>query len=397
MDTKTLERLERIVINRSGWVELFNAYFDILTSFICFQSDEEPIVITNWIVSTYLAQEFSYAGYLHIFSATERCGKSKSIEVIECLVHEPLNTANISDSALFRSLDNEGGVTLILDEIDKLDKQAKSEQIGILNSGYSKRGAQVTRTEGTNGNFTVKRYSAYGPKLFSGIGQDNLGNTLRDRSFPIELKRMLPSERVERLIYTSQFEMLDNWKTKLQQLTEELKKAEEKVFSDFVIEEVIAVLSKLNSDDRAIDISHPLVAISLLGDMDWVTKTINAVNTLTGKKTEEVSWEIELLMISREIAKTDKNKGIYSNDLADALNNWSESRFSSFNNGNGINKNGVARALKGFGVNSRQLRMNGENRRGYHWDDFQDAFARWLPQVEVEVSEEEKVEEVSPF
>ena len=188
--------------------------------------------------------------------------------------------------------------------------------------------------------------------------------------------------------------MLDEWKIKLQELTEELKKAEEQVFSDFLIEEVIAILSKLNSDDRAIDISHPLVAISLLGDMDWVTKTINAVNTLTGKKTEEVSWETELLLIAREIANTDKNKGIYSNDLADALNNWSESRFSSFNNGNGINKTGVARALKGFGIKPRQLRMNGENTRGYYWDDFQDPFARWLPQVEVEVSEED---EVSPF
>ena len=51
--------------------------------------------------------------------------------------------------------------------------------------------------------------------------------------------------------------MLDEWKIKLQELTEELKKAEENVFSDFVIEEVIAVLSKLNTDDRAIDISHP--------------------------------------------------------------------------------------------------------------------------------------------
>ena len=101
-------------------------------------------------------------------------------------------------------------------------------------------------------------------------------------------------------------------------------------------------------------------------------------------------------MICREIATTDINAGIYSNDLADALNNWSESRFSSFNNGNGINKNGVARALKGFGIKTKQLRLNGENRRGYHWDDFQDAFARWLPKVEVEVSEEEEVE-VSPF
>ena len=112
MLTKMGQERNEIVQNRSGWVDLFNSIFTVLTSFICFQSDEEPIVITNWIVSTYLADMFSYAGYLHIFSATERCGKSKSIEVVECLVHEPLNTANISDSALFRSLDKEGGVTL---------------------------------------------------------------------------------------------------------------------------------------------------------------------------------------------------------------------------------------------------------------------------------------------
>ena len=53
---------------------------------------------------------------------------------------------NISDSALFRSLDNEGGVTLILDEIDKLDKQAKSNNRN--STVVTQRGAQVTRTEG---------------------------------------------------------------------------------------------------------------------------------------------------------------------------------------------------------------------------------------------------------
>jgi len=234
VDAKSLQELERLVKGNPKWIEIFENLFTILTSFICFQSEEEPIVITNWIASTYLAPYFSYAPYLHIYSATPRCGKSRSLEVIECLVHNPLNTANISDSALFRSLDEEGGITLILDEIDKLDKQAKSEQIGILNSGYSKRGAKVTRSEGTNGNFTVKRYSAYGPKVFSGIGQENLGNTLRDRSFPIELKRMLPHERAVRLIYDYQYQMLEDWKNKIIEAVEELKNSED-VFNDYEI------------------------------------------------------------------------------------------------------------------------------------------------------------------
>ena len=387
MDAKSLQELERLVKGNPKWIEIFENLFTILTSFICFQSEEEPIVITNWIASTYLAPYFSYAPYLHIYSATPRCGKSRSLEVIECLVHNPLNTANISDSALFRSLDEEGGITLILDEIDKLDKQAKSEQIGILNSGYSKRGAKVTRSEGTNGNFTVKRYSAYGPKVFSGIGQENLGNTLRDRSFPIELKRMLPHERAVRLIYDYQYQMLEDWKNKIIEAVEELKNSED-VFNDYEIECIINILSRLNSDDRAIDISHPLIAIACLGSDDWAIKSINAVNNLTGKKTEEVSWETEILLVCREIASTDTNNGIHTKDLLDKLNFWPDSRFQNFNNGNGINSHQLSKVLKSFGIKSTQLRVNGENKRGYHWDNFKDAFSRWLPQVEVSEEEE---------
>jgi hypothetical protein len=364
VNTKSLQVLERLVKGLPQWIEIFENLFTILTSFICFQSEEEPIVITNWIVFTYLAPYFSYAPYLHIYSATPRCGKSKTLEVIEHLVHKPLNTANISDSALFRSLDEEGGTTLILDEIDKLDKQARSEQIAIMNSGYSKYGANVVRTEGSNGNFKVKTYNPFGPKVFSGIGQENLGNTLRDRSFPIELKRMLPHERTERLIKKVQFQMLEDWRNKIVECVEELKNDEE-IFNDYEIENVINILADLNSDDRAIDISHPLIAIACLGSDDWAIKSINAVNNLTGKKTEEVSWETEILLVCREIASTDTNNGIHTKELLDKLNFWPDSRFQNFNNGNGINSHQLSKVLKSFGIQSTQLRVNGENKRGY--------------------------------
>ena len=388
MNTKSLQVLERVVKGLPQWIEIFENLYTILTSFICFQSEEEPIVITNWIVFTYLAPYFSYAPYLHIYSATERCGKSKTIEVIECLVNNPLNTVNISDSSLFRSLNEEGGTTLILDEIDKLDKQARSEQISILNSGYSRRGAQVVRSEkNSEGKFVYKTYNPFGPKILSGIGQENLGNTLRDRSFPIELKRMLPHERTVRLIHDSQFQMLEDWKNKIIENVEELKNSED-IFNEYLIESVINILADLNSDDRAIDISHPLIAIACLGSDDWAIKSINAVNNLTGKKTEEVSWETEILIICKEIASTDTNTGIHTKSLLEKINFWPESRFQNFNNGNGINSNQLSKVLKSFDIKSTQLRVNGENKRGYNWDDFQDAFNRWLPQVEVSEDEE---------
>ena len=70
--------------------------------------------------------------------------------MLELLVQAPLQTANISDAALFRAI-SEFRPTLLFDEIDAIfgpKARDREDMRGMLNAGY-RRGAQVYRMGGS--------------------------------------------------------------------------------------------------------------------------------------------------------------------------------------------------------------------------------------------------------
>jgi hypothetical protein len=119
------------------------------------------------------------------------------LEVLELLVRMPVATANISNAALFRVI-QQSKPTLLIDEIDSIfGKKAREREEfrGMINAGY-RRGATTHRMGGRN-NSTLQTFSVYCPKAFAGIG-DCLPDTIADRAIPIRLKRRTRSTSVER-------------------------------------------------------------------------------------------------------------------------------------------------------------------------------------------------------
>jgi Protein of unknown function (DUF3631) len=116
--------------------------------------------------------------------------------VLELLVRDPLPTANISDAALFRVIDDRRP-TLLIDEVDAIfgKKSQRDELRGIINAGY-RRGATTHRMGGAN-NTTLQTFSVYCPKAFAGIG-DCLPDTILDRAIPIRLERQTRDSQAER-------------------------------------------------------------------------------------------------------------------------------------------------------------------------------------------------------
>lgn len=90
-------------------------------------------------------------------------GKSRFLRVVGSICYRPIFTAGATTtSPIFRILDQVHG-TLVLDEADINNSDAKSDLVKILNSGYQK-GTAVLRSEG-KGTFEVKSYDVYGPKI----------------------------------------------------------------------------------------------------------------------------------------------------------------------------------------------------------------------------------------
>jgi len=135
--------LERLAKNRREFIDIFETVEAYIKKFIVFQSDDEAIVITNWIVHTYLLHLFDYTPYLHIFSATKQCGKTLLLGIINALSNKSQMLINFSEP-IFRYIDK-AEPTLCIDEVDRWDSESKNHIWGILNSGFLRQGGDVMR------------------------------------------------------------------------------------------------------------------------------------------------------------------------------------------------------------------------------------------------------------
>ena len=130
--------------------------------------------------------------------------------------------------------------------------------------------------------------------------------------------------------------------------------------------------------DRACDNWRTLLAIADLVGGDWPAKARASARLLSGEDVQgpdEANYGIQLLADIREIIK----ERISTRQLVDSLNKMDERPWGGFRKGKGLDARRLARLLTPFGIRPVQLRRGTTNLRGYRRQDFEDAFARYLP------------------
>ena len=136
---------------------------------------------------TWLHDRLDLSPFLHLTSATRRCGKSALLEVIGTLVHRPLMTSHATVAAIFRLIERDAP-TLLLDEIDHRFRATDATVlIGIINSSQRRESAYIDRCTSDH---EVISFKTWCPKAFAGIGQ--LPDTVMDRSIVLRLERQAP-------------------------------------------------------------------------------------------------------------------------------------------------------------------------------------------------------------
>ena len=60
--------------------------------------------VSVWIVATYVFDLFQYFPYLAILSAVKGCGKTRLLQVLECLCHNPTRYTFPSAAVLYRAI-----------------------------------------------------------------------------------------------------------------------------------------------------------------------------------------------------------------------------------------------------------------------------------------------------
>jgi Protein of unknown function (DUF3631) len=324
----------------------------------------QAIAVALWTVHTHVIDAADATPYMHVTSATKRAGKTRLLEVLEYLVARPWLTGRTSPAALVRKIDAQKS-TLLFDESDATFKAAKefAEALrGILNSGY-KRSGRATLCVGKGADISVKDFHTFGAKAIGGIG--SLPDTVADRSIPIQLRRRLKSERIQR------------WRDR--DGREEAKPIRQHLveWASTAIDALEAARPALPTEltDRAQDVWEPLLSIADMAGADWPSTARAAAVALMGT-VEDADPTVELLKDLQSLLATTAAGVISTKDIVAHLTDDEDRPWQTWRHGSPLTGRGLARLLGPLGIHP--VKYDG-GRRGYRTDAFDDAMLRYLP------------------
>jgi hypothetical protein len=315
-------------------------------------SDAQAIAIALWVIHTHAWEAAQHFPRLHIDSPTKRCGKTTLLDTIALFVSKPLRTEDISDSALFRTMEK-AKPTLLMDEADKTMWENNDDRRRLLNAGHGLRGA-VIRTVGDD--FEPRAFRVAGPVALAGIGE--LPGTLEDRSIGINLRRKLRSEKVSRL---------DLRENRTEHLTVLGRKAARWV-ADHIVQLMAAdptLPEELN--DRQWDNWRPLIAIADTISPSFGEKARAVAKEITLEKLPEEPDKSSLALADvAEFCQLFPNKKVQSSeDIVAHLNAMPDRPWRTWRKGENMTRHSLARLLRPFRLSPQNHRFSHEVLKGY--------------------------------
>lgn len=377
--------------------EALNAITAWIKNYTVLPDEHYAPTLALWAAHTWAAEAFYTTPRLILSSPVPGSGKTRLLELLEGICHQPSQTLNISTAALFRLIAShhdkaETPPTLLFDETDAVfgaHPSAQAEELrGILNAGY-KQGGHVIRTSGEN--FTPQAFPVFAPVALAGLS-GHMPRTITTRAIIIEMRKRAPGEKVAayrerraRQEITPTRDFLQSWAT-----TEKNKLRDAEPDMPQGVE------------DRPAEIWEPLISIADMAGKEWGEKARNACNHFVfSPQQKPVSLGVELLRDIRTVMGHDDKEGyetvrqIVGRELINLLRGVEESPWDTFSGGEGITARRLAQLLRDFQVSSVTFKGNdSRTKRGYvtyqtkEQVGLQDAWDRYLeapthPQISV--------------
>ena len=356
-----------VITTTLSGARILNAVRDTLTTYVAFPSSACADAVTLWAAHTHAVDGFDSTPRLCLLSPEPQCGKSRTLEVLELLVREPLAVQSVTPAVLARTIDDHP-TTVLLDEADAIfgPKSKEHEDLrAILNAGH-RRGAGYARMVGEGSKMTAKTFSVFAPVALAGIG--DLPETVMQRAVVLRMRRRAPAEVVEPFRYRKA-------RTMIEPLREELAAWAASVSTMLTIAE--PTMPK-GVTDRPADVWEPLLAVADAAGGDWPQRARAACLELIGNasSTSSASLGVRLLGDLRAVfGDVDRR---HTDDLVARLVDLEESPWADLR-GKPLDARGLSRRLSTYGVHPTQVKVDGVNRRGYRREDLHDPWSRYLP------------------
>lgn len=323
-----------------------------------------PLVLALWVIGSQAFGIFDVFPYLCVTSPLKRCGKTRLAELLELLCPRALNSVNITEAALFRTIDQLKPV-LIMDEAETLaNRRAERSQylLALLQAGF-KQGAVVPRCVGRGRD--IEYFSVFCPKVVLAIG--NLPDTLLDRSIHIVMQRKRPGQHIDQFRRRAAKDQANGpyhatlaW---CKAHRETVARAYRKQHIDFL-------------QDREADIWEPIFATASVAVPSRIEELKQTALRLSGEKRKLDTDETEGLRLLTDVRRVFDNlevRRIHTDRLLQNLRELPESAWDE------LTSYKLARLLRPFEISSRQVWIDEKNRRGYELEDFTMAFERYVP------------------
>jgi putative DNA primase/helicase len=319
------------------------------------------------VLHTYAFDLGDISPILFITGPTKRCGKSKLLAILLRLVSKPFAASSATAAGIYRTIELHHP-TLCIDEVDAFihgDEQLR----GLINSGHTRDAAfHLGCAVIGDKEFEPRRWSTWTPKIFAGIGR--LADTIEDRAIIIRMVRRRKEEPCERLRYGARF---DDIRRKALRFVND--------HAEIIKDANPSLPDALN--DRAGDNWTPLLILADLAGGDWPHKARQAALALCGGDDGKDASGIgeNLLADIKAVFGSSGLDRLPSAKLAEELHKFEGKPWAEFKSGKGISPNQIARLLKPFGVAPDSIRTAEAKGtvKGYHLVQFEDAFARYLP------------------
>ncbi|MGV6818720.1 MAG: DUF3631 domain-containing protein [Thiotrichales bacterium] len=336
--------------------ETFNRY--------CVLPAGGDVALSLWSLAGYSINQFRIFPKACLSSPEKRCGKTTTLEVIGAVSHRAMTASNLSPSMLFRAIDA-WQPSLLIDEADTFI-HSSDELRGVINSGHTRSGAYVLRTEGDSSSREPVKFSTWAPMCIAMIKTPP--DTIRDRSIMVILRRKMPGESVAKL----PFDLAEDCR----ELRQKCKR-----WSDdhaAVLRASDPAVPQL-TNERAMDNWLPLLAVADAIGGEWPELARNAMLMIENAEDSDDDGIGPMILADiRTIFDERGSERIFSDDLVEALVDMEERPWCEWKHGKPMTKTSLARMLKPFGISSRDIRYGKTVKRGYRLPDFEDAFSRYL-------------------
>jgi hypothetical protein len=141
--------------------ELFEDYMD-------FEDERLYSLFVCFLIYTYFYPLFNHAPVLQLWGEF-KTGKTKVCSLVEAIVFNPINSANISSASVFRLIESRRAIILLDESEDLLTAERARDIRNMLLAGTGKSGETFRQERGSFESFRTQSFRVFSPKLIANI------------------------------------------------------------------------------------------------------------------------------------------------------------------------------------------------------------------------------------